>query len=90
MGESLLTFQPKNRGGSVFVKGLEQQLCVFTTVALSQLNVADINFNASSIIAVVDQEACVIIDSVHLVMFVSGSQHIAGHSITAAIQEQAL
>jgi len=54
------------------------------------LNVADINFNASSIIAVVDQEACVIIDGVHLAMFVSGSQHIAGHSIRAAIQEQAL
>jgi hypothetical protein len=59
-------------------------------VALSQLNVADINFNASSIIAVVDQEACVIIDGVHLAMFVSGSQHIAGHSVRAAIQEQAL
>jgi len=40
--------------------------------------------------AVVDQEACVIRHSVHLVMFVSGSQHVAGHSVRAAIQGQAL
>jgi len=68
-------------------------VCLHHSVALSQLNVADVNFNASSIIAVVDQEACAIIDGVHLVhlaMFVSGSQHIAGHSVRAAIQEQAL
>lgn len=65
-------------------------MCLHHSVALSQLNVADINFNASSIMAVVDQEACVIRHSVHLVMFVSGSQHVAGHSVRAAIQGQAL
>jgi hypothetical protein len=68
-------------------------VCLHYSVALSQLNVADINFNASSIIAVVDQEACVIIHSVHvvhLVMFLSGSQHVAGHTVRATIQGQAL
>lgn len=49
--------------------------------ALSQLNVADINFNASPIIAVVDQETCVMIHGVHLAMFLNGSQHVAGHTI---------
>lgn len=68
-------------------------MCLHHSVALSQLNVADINFNASSIIAVVGQEACVIIRGVHLVhlaLFLSGSQHVAGHAVRATIQGQAL
>jgi hypothetical protein len=68
-------------------------VCLHHSVALSQLNVADINFNAGSIIAVVDREACVIIRGVHLVrliMFLSGSQHVAGCTFRATIQGQAL
>jgi len=68
-------------------------VCLHHSVAVCQLNVTDINFNASSVIAVVDQEACVIIHGVHLVhlaMFLSGSQHVAGHAVRATIQGQAL
>jgi hypothetical protein len=68
-------------------------VCLHHSVALCQLNVADINFSASSIKAVVDQEACVIIHGVHLVhlaMCLSGSQHVPGHNVRAAIQGQAL
>lgn len=68
-------------------------MCLHHSVALSQLNVTGINFNVSSITAVVDQEACVIIHGVHLVhlaMFLSGSQHVAGPSVRATNQGQAL
>jgi len=54
------------------------------------LNVADINFSAISIKAVVDQEACVIIHGVHLAMYLSGSQHVPGHTFRATIQGQVL
>lgn len=97
MGESVFMFQPKNREGSVFVKGVPLQnsscVCRHDSVAVDQLNVADLNFNASSVVAVVGQVACVIIYGVHLVhlaMFFSGSQHIAGHTIRATIQGQVL
>lgn len=53
-------------------------MCLHHSV-VDQLNVADINFNAGSIMAVANQEACVIIHGVHLAqlaMFFSDSQHI--------------
>jgi hypothetical protein len=56
-------------------------VCLHHSVALSQLNVADINFNASSITAVVHHLAA---------MCMSGNQHVPGHTVRATVQGQAL
>jgi hypothetical protein len=54
-------------------------VCLHHSVVIDQLNVADINVDASSIIAVANQEVCGIRHGVHLAqlaMFFSDMQHI--------------